>query len=70
MSKRKITLKRVNQRENKIVSVGCDIERIELDVDGHKYTITPDFDGFMISKEGFVGPIKITPHMSNEIIVE
>jgi len=68
--RRKITLKRLNQRENEIVSVGCDIDILILDVDGYSYKITPDFDGFQIAKEGFVGPIKVTPHMSNVIIVE
>lgn len=68
--RRKITLKRLNQRENEIVSVGCDVDILILDVGGYSYKITPDFDGFQITKEGLTGSIKVTPHMSNVIIVE
>ena len=67
--RKKITLKRINQRNNKIVSVGCNVDTIVLDVDGISYRIEPDFDGIQITKEGFEGSIKITPHMSNVIIV-
>jgi len=70
MSVKKITLKRINQRNNKIVSVGCSVDTIALDVDGIIFRIEPDFNGIQITKDGFEGAIKITPCVSNSIIVE
>lgn len=67
----KIILKRINGRDNQTINVGEEIKRIQFEVNGINFVITPDFDGFRINKDTFSNDESLTiePGCSNEIIV-